>query len=212
MQGLLYIVSGPSGAGKSTVIKSTLDKIIGFSFSVSYTTREKRPGEIDGKDYFFINKSTFLKMKEDGEFLEWAEVHGNYYATSKKFVEKKLKESRGLVLDVDVQGALNIKKIYKNAIYIFILPPSNEDLEKRLKKRGTESKDSLEIRLKDAKWEISHMKDFDYIIVNQEIKESTNQLISVLVAEQLKRERFDERAPFFFKKTTMNFKLRGEIK
>jgi guanylate kinase len=204
MQGLLYIVSGPSGAGKSTVIKSTLSKINGFSFSVSYTTREKRPGEVDGKDYFFIDKTTFLKMKEDEEFLEWAEVHGNYYATSKKFVEEKLKESRGLVLDVDVQGALNIKKIYKNAIYIFILPPSNEDLEKRPKKRGTESNDSLEMRLKDAKWEISHMKDFDYIIVNQEIKESTNQLISVLVAEQLKRERFDESTPFFFK-TNMNF-------
>ncbi|HBT51753.1 MAG TPA: guanylate kinase, partial [Petrotoga sp.] len=168
------------------------------------TTREKRPGEIDGKDYFFIDKSTFFKMKEDGEFLEWAEVHGNYYATSKKILEETLKESRGLVLDVDVQGALNIKKIYKNAIYIFILPPSNEDLEKRLKKRGTESKDSLEIRLKDAQWEISHMKDFDYVIVNQEIEESTNQLISVLVAEQLKRERFDESSRCFFK-INMNF-------
>ncbi|KUK15940.1 MAG: Guanylate kinase [Petrotoga mobilis] len=204
MEGLLYIVSGPSGAGKSTLIKNALDKITGFSFSVSYTTREKRPGEIDGKDYFFIDKSTFFKMKEDGEFLEWAEVHGNYYATSKKILEETLKESRGLVLDVDVQGALNIKKIYKNAIYIFILPPSNEDLEKRLKKRGTESKDSLEIRLKDAKWEISHMKDFDYVIVNQEIEESTNQLISVLVAEQLKRERFDESSRCFFK-INMNF-------
>jgi len=198
--GLLYIVSGPSGAGKSTLIKNVLNKITGFSFSVSYTTRGRRPGEIDGKDYFFIDKSTFLQLKENGELLEWAEVHGNYYGTSKKFVEETLKKSRGLVLDVDVQGALNIKKIYRKAIYIFILPPSNEDLEERLKKRGTESEDSLEIRLKDAKWEISHIKDFDYIIVNQEIEESTNQLISVLVAEQLKRERFDESTPFFFKK------------
>ncbi|POZ89449.1 MULTISPECIES: guanylate kinase [Petrotoga] len=204
MDGLLYIVSGPSGAGKSTLIKNSLDKVIGFSFSVSYTTREKRAGEIDGKDYFFIDKNTFFKMKEGGEFLEWAEVHGNYYATSKKSLEETLKESRGLVLDVDVQGALNIKKIYENAIYIFILPPSHEDLEKRLKKRGTESKNSLEKRLKDAEWEISHIKYFDYVIVNQEIEESTNQLISILVAEQLKRERFNESTPFFFKKN-MNF-------
>lgn len=206
MKGLLYIISGPSGAGKSTIIKACLKKIFGFTFSVSYTTRSKRPGEVDGEDYFFIDLDTFMKMKENGEFLEWANVHGNYYATSKKFVEEKLQESYGLVLDVDVQGALNIKKSYQDAVYIFILPPSSEDLKKRLTKRGTESKDALERRLKNSQWEMSMMNEFNYVLVNCDIEESTNQLLSILVSEQLKYVRYkEEKKPlYFFKKEKYN--------
>lgn len=205
MTGLLYVVSGPSGAGKSTLIKNALNSLNGFSFSVSYTTRAKREGEIDGKDYFFVSLETFMKMKENNEFLEWAKVHGNYYATSKSFVERSLQECKGLVLDVDVQGALNIKSRYPKATYIFILPPSSKDLEERLKKRGTETEDSIETRLKDAESEISQIDIFDYILVNYEILEATKQLMSVLVTQQLKKENFKERDSnfSFFKKGVM---------
>ncbi|PNR92484.1 guanylate kinase [Petrotoga sp. 9PWA.NaAc.5.4] len=205
MTGLLYVVSGPSGAGKSTLIKNALNSLNGFSFSVSYTTRAKREGEIDGKDYFFVSLETFMKMRENNEFLEWAKVHGNYYATSKSFVERSLQECKGVVLDVDVQGALNIKSRYPKATYIFILPPSPKDLEERLKKRGTETEDSIETRLKDAESEISQIDIFDYILVNYEILEATKQLMSVLVTQQLKKENFKER-DFnfsFFKKGVM---------
>ena len=205
MTGLLYVVSGPSGAGKSTLIKNALNSLNGFSFSVSYTTRAKREGEIDGKDYFFVSLETFMKMKENNEFLEWAKVHGNYYATSKSFVERSLQECKGLVLDVDVQGALNIKSRYPKATYIFILPPSSKDLEERLKKRGTETEDSIETRLKDAESEISQIDIFDYILVNYEILEATKQLMSILVTQQLKKENFKERDSnfSFFKKGVM---------
>ncbi len=202
MDGLLYVISGPSGVGKSTLIKNALKKVNGFIFSVSYTTRKKRNGEIEGVDYFFVDEKTFFEMKEKGEFLEWAKVHDNYYATSKSFVEEKLKECRGLVLDVDVQGALNIKKIYKNGVYIFIRPPSVKDLEERLKNRGTETTEVMQIRLNNAKWEMSQIDNFNYIVVNHEIDESSQQLISIWVAEQLKKERYNEVNSnfFFFKK------------
>lgn len=206
MTGLLYVVSGPSGAGKSTLIKNALNSLNGFSFSVSYTTRAKREGEIDGKDYFFVSLETFMKMKENNEFLEWAKVHGNYYATSKSFVERSLQECKGLVLDVDVQGALNIKSRYPKATYIFILPPSSKDLEERLIKRGTETEDSIETRLKDAESEISQIDIFDYILVNYEILEATKQLMSVLVTQQLKKENFKERdCNFSFFKKGVDF-------
>jgi guanylate kinase len=202
MHGLLYVISGPSGVGKSTLIKNALKSLNGFDFSVSYTTRPKRDGETEGIDYFFVDEKTFFEMRDKNEFLEWAKVHGNYYATSKSFVEKKLKECRGLVLDVDVQGALNIQKKYEEAIYIFILPPSIKDLEKRLKNRGTETAEIMQIRLNNAKWEMSKIDNFDYIVVNHEVSESSQQLTSILVAEQLKRERYNELTSqfFFFKK------------
>jgi guanylate kinase len=202
MPGLLYVISGPSGVGKSTLIKNALKSLNGFDFSVSYTTRPKREGEIDGVDYFFVDEETFFKMKAQDDFLEWAKVHGNYYATSKSFVEQKMQECRGLVLDVDVQGALNIQKIYEKAIYIFILPPSIKDLEERLKNRGTETQEVMQIRLNNAKWEMSKIDNFDYIVVNHDINESSQQLTSILVAEQLKRERYNELTSrfFFFKK------------
>lgn len=206
MHGILYVVSGPSGAGKSSIIKKALDIVDGFTFSVSYTTRKKRPGEKEGIDYFFISQSEFDRLKENDEFLEYAEVHGYLYGTSKNFIKDKLNEGYNIVLDVDVQGSLNIKKeLPKESVLIFIAPPSYEDLEKRLKIRGTEKKEDFVKRIGDAKWEMSNLTKFDYLIVNQELSESVNQLTSIIIAEQLKLERVsDHLGKYKFFKQTFN--------
>ncbi|SDC68116.1 guanylate kinase [Geotoga petraea] len=202
--GVLYVVSGPSGAGKSTVIKKALDKVEGFTFSVSYTTREKRPGEIEGEDYFFISEEEFHELKEQGEFLEYAEVHGYYYGTSKSFIKEKLDEGFNIVLDVDVQGSLNIKKeMPYDSVLIFVVPPSYKELQKRLMGRGTENEKDLKKRLEDSKWEIQRMEEFDYLLENNDVPESVNRLISIIIAEQLKISRIkdglEEKVDKFFK-------------
>ncbi|SHE38338.1 guanylate kinase [Marinitoga hydrogenitolerans DSM 16785] len=192
-KGILYVVSGPSGVGKSSIIKSAMSKLEGFSFSVSYTTRPPRPGEVNGKDYFFVDEKTFNKMIENDEFLEYAKVHGHMYGTSKKYIKEKINEGMNIVLDIDVQGALNVvKKMPKETVLIFIAPPSYSELKKRLMNRGTEKKEDLIIRLNDAKWELSKINEFDYLIVNEELKEAINQLISIFIAEQIKTERVTE--------------------
>ncbi|WGS65531.1 guanylate kinase [Marinitoga aeolica] len=192
-KGILYVVSGPSGVGKSSIIKNAMSKLEGFSFSISYTTRPPRPGEKDGKDYFFIDEKTFDKMVENDEFLEYAEVHGHKYGTSKKYIKDKINEGMNIVLDIDVQGALNVvKKMPKETVLIFIAPPSYSELKKRLMNRGTEKEKDLKIRLADAKWELSKINEFDYLIVNEDLNEAINQLISIFIAEQIKTERVTE--------------------
>lgn len=202
--GVLYVVSGPSGAGKSTVIKKALEKVESFTFSVSYTTREKRPGEIEGKDYFFVSEEKFNELKSQGEFLEYAEVHGYYYGTSKFFIKEKLDKGFNIVLDVDVQGSLNIKKeMPHDSVLIFVVPPSYKELQKRLKGRGTENEKDLKKRLEDSKWEIQRMDEFDYLLENKDVSESVNRLISIIIAEQLKISRIkdglEEKVDKFFK-------------
>ncbi|MDN5343193.1 MAG: guanylate kinase [Oceanotoga sp.] len=205
-KGILYIVSGPSGAGKSTLIKKALKTVDGFTFSVSYTTRERRPGEIDGVDYFFVDEDKFMELKEKDEFLEYAKVHGYYYGTSKTFIHEKLEQGYNIVLDVDVQGSLNIKTSIQeeNPVLIFVLPPSYTELEKRLVGRGTESERDLAKRLEDSRWEVSKINEFNYVIVNRDVNESVNQLISVIIAEQLRVCRIENglenRVDTFFKK------------
>ncbi|GAB6189750.1 guanylate kinase [Marinitoga arctica] len=192
-KGILYVVSGPSGVGKSSIIKNAMSKLEGFMFSVSYTTRPPRPGEIDGRDYFFIDEKTFNKMVENNEFLEYAEVHGHKYGTSKVFIEKKMNEGINIVLDIDVQGALNVvRQMRKNSVLIFIAPPSYSELKKRLMNRGTEKERDLKRRLLDAKWELSKINEFDYLIVNEDLNEAINQLLSIFIAEQIKTERVTE--------------------
>ncbi|KLO23704.1 MULTISPECIES: guanylate kinase [unclassified Marinitoga] len=192
-KGILYVVSGPSGVGKSSIIKRAMAKLEGFSFSVSYTTRPARPGETDGKDYFFVDENTFNEMVEKDEFLEYANVHGHKYGTSKKYIEKKINEGFNIVLDIDVQGALNVvKKMPKETVLIFIAPPSYSELKKRLMNRGTEKEKDLKIRLADAKWELSKINEFDYLIVNEDLNEAINQLIAIFIAEQIKTERVTE--------------------
>lgn len=203
-EGVLYVVSGPSGAGKSTIIKKALDKVDGFTFSVSYTTREKRPGEVEGKDYFFISQDKFEELKEKGEFLEYAKVHGYYYGTSKTFIKQKLEEGYNIVLDVDVQGSLNVKKeMPHDSVLIFVVPPSYNELQKRLMGRGTENEKDLKKRLEDSKWEIKQMDEFDYLLENNDVLESVNRLISIIIAEQLRitriKDGLEEKVDKFFK-------------
>ncbi|ABV34182.1 MULTISPECIES: guanylate kinase [Pseudothermotoga] len=189
MKGVLYVVSGPSGVGKTSIIELTLKKVKNIVFSVSCTTRPKRPGEIDGKDYFFVSEPSFMKMVENGEFLEWAVVHSYYYGTLKKFVEEQLENGKNVLLDIDVQGAMTVMKKAGDAVYIFIAPPSFEELKQRLVKRGTEDKTNLERRLEDAKRELSFIPQFEYLIVNENLQESVDQLCSIIVAEQVRVKR-----------------------
>jgi len=191
-KGILFVVSGPSGVGKTSMIKSILSSIRDAVFSVSCTTRPKRPGEVDGKDYFFVSEEEFKKMIEKDEFLEWARVHGYLYGTPKKFVEDNVSKGKDVILDIDVQGALSVKKKVKEAVYIFIAPPSMEDLRERLEKRKTEDREVIERRLEDARWELQLIEEFDYLIINRDLMEAINDLKSIMRSEKLKTIRQKE--------------------
>jgi guanylate kinase len=167
----LIVIVAPSGTGKSTMIKRLRNDFPSLVESVSYTTRPIRPGEVEGKSYFFISREEFLKMRERNDFLEWAEVHGNFYGTSKKFVEDSLNEGKHLLFDLDVQGTDSIKAYFGNrANVIFISPPSIEELEKRLRNRGTEDTQVINIRLNNAQKELLRKNDFDFLIYNDDIE------------------------------------------
>lgn len=192
MKGIIYVVTGPSGVGKSTIIREVLKKFDNLVFSVSYTTRPKRLGEENGTDYFFVDQKTFIKLRDRGEFLEWAEVHGHYYGTSRSQVEEAIRSGKHVLLDVDVQGAMKIMEIYPDAVFVFIAPPTFSDLKNRLMMRKTESEESLQRRLEDAKWELAQAHKFEYLIVNRELTSSIRGLESIVVAEQLKISRMQE--------------------
>ncbi len=196
MAGLLYVISGPSGVGKTSIIEGVMNKVRNVVFSVSCTTRPKRPNEVEGRDYFFVDERTFLDMVKKDEFLEWAIVHGHYYGTPRKFVEDKIKSNVNVILDIDVQGAMTVMKKVRDAVFVFIAPPSFDELKKRLLKRGTEKEEDMVKRLEDAKKELEQIPKFQYLIVNVDLQESIEQLTSIIVAEQLKVNRVIERLGF----------------
>jgi guanylate kinase len=180
--GNLIIVSGPSGAGKTALVGSVLKLVQGVRFSVSYTTRAPRATESDGVEYFFVNRAEFESLVRGDRFLEWAEVHGNLYGTSKAFVEDLMSQGYDVLLDIDVQGADTIRKKRAEAIGIFILPPSFEVLQSRLVHRSLDTETVVEQRLKRACSEISHYKEYDYLIVNEDLGSAIRELESIIVS------------------------------
>ncbi len=167
--GNIIVISAPSGTGKTTIIRSILKILPDVVYSISATTREKRPSEHDGVDYFFIDEETFQQKINDHEFVEWEKVYDYFYGTPKSFVENVISEGKSILLEVDVKGALSIKKVYPDAIMIYLLPPSLEELEKRLRERKTESEKDFQKRIERAKMELSLKENFDYFIVNNNL-------------------------------------------
>jgi guanylate kinase len=188
-RGILFVISSPSGGGKGTLIRRLLDAVQGVSYSVSWTTREARPGEIDGVSYHFVTPDEFIRMRDAGGFLEWAVVHGHLYGTARGVVAQELSEGHDIVLEIDVQGAANVRAVMDSVVSVFILPPSFEILRARLTARMTERPEELELRLRNARTEVEQYRHFDYVIVNDEIERAAQQLASIVYAERARRER-----------------------
>jgi guanylate kinase len=188
MSGNLFIVSAPSGAGKTSLVNALLAATPDIDLSVSYTTRAPRPGEVDGREYHFVSRATFLEMAQRGDFLESAEVYGNLYGTSQVWIRNEIAHGRDILLEIDWQGAAQVRKIFPGCISIFILPPSLQALETRLKGRKQDSAEVIEQRLQAARDDIAHVAEFDYVIINDKLGEAVRELQAVVVAAGLRRE------------------------
>ena len=178
----LFIISAASGAGKTTIVKELLKKCSNLKVSISHTTRKPRPSEVNGKDYFFTEITEFEKMIEEGLFLEYAHCHGNFYGTSKKSVHSLLENGTDVILEIDWQGAHSIKKIFPEAVSIFIMPPSLEILKERLIERNQDSLEVIETRMQSAEEEISHANEFDYVTINEELTHTVSELMKLFTA------------------------------
>ena len=184
--GSLFIVAAPSGAGKTTLVKLLLERDPGVSLSVSYTTRAPRPGEEDGHAYHFVDVATFLAMRERGDFLEWAEVHGNYYATSRPWLEAQMAAGVDILLEIDWQGAQQVRRAFPDAVGIFVMPPSLAELERRLRGRGQDSDQVIADRLSAALGEMAHVGEFAFVIINNNLQEALEDLLAAVRASRLR--------------------------
>lgn len=189
MKGRIFVLSGPSGSGKSTLIGGVRKRIDNLLYSISHTTRSPRLNEKNGVDYFFIDETTFKNMIEKDAFLEWARVYDDYYGTSCGSVEEKLNTGFDIILDIDIQGAKNIKEKINDCQLIYILPPSTEILEKRLLKRATDSPAVIERRIKQVNKELSNCKWYDYMIINDDLEKAINELEAIIIADRCSSER-----------------------
>lgn len=192
-KGNIFIISAPSGAGKTTICKKVLGSVRTIKPSVSFTTRKPRAGELNGRDYWFVRETEFRKMIERDEFIEWAEVHGNLYGTSGRMMEKLMDAGSDVLLDIDTQGAAAIRKKIRGGIYVFILPPSLKELKARLLNRAANTKADMKRRLGRAAEEIKAVEMYDYVIVNDILKEAVGDLKAILKSEGLRREKSDRR-------------------
>jgi guanylate kinase len=199
MTGNLFIITAPSGAGKSTLTAKLLEEDKNIHLSVSCTTRAPRPGEVDGRDYHFVDKASFMGMLERGEFLESAEVHGNHYGTSQAWIRTQRAAGRDILLEIDWQGAQQVRRIFTDTVGIFILPPSITELERRMRRRGQDSEEVVRRRLSVAADEMSHAAEFEYVIINNDFEEARRDLIAVVRASRLVYSRQLERYPDVFK-------------
>lgn len=191
-RGLLIVVSGPSGAGKGTICKALLEKHDDLFISVSATTRQPRVGEIDGINYHFITKEDFLTRVEQNDFLEYAEVYGNYYGTPRSKVEEMLESGKNVILEIDIQGALKVKENFKEGVFIFILPPSMEELKQRIIKRGSETPESLMRRFKSAYQEINYISKYNYAVVNDVVDVAVSKIEGIITAEKCRVDRIKD--------------------
>lgn len=189
MPGNLFIVSAPSGAGKTSLVNALLARNRLVDVSVSYTSRAPRPGEVDGKDYHFVSRETFMAMTKNGDFLESAEVYGNLYGTSQSWIEMEIAGGHDILLEIDWQGAAQVRHKFPDCISIFILPPSLHALEIRLRGRKQDSEEVIAQRLRAAQADIAHVAEFDYVIINNELDEALRQLDAVIIAASLRRDR-----------------------
>ena len=181
--GILFVVSSPSGGGKSSVIRALLKDNPGLDYSVSVTSRPSRPGEVDGESYTFVSEEKFRKWIEEGRFYEWAKVHNHYYGTRKDVIQEKLSQGRDVIMDLDFQGGLNVKQQSPSSVLIFLLPPSMEELENRLRSRGTDSEEVIRVRLKNAREEMRYASKYDYILINDRLETAISETGEIIHAE-----------------------------
>jgi guanylate kinase len=198
MQGILFIVSAPSGAGKSSLVSALLESDAGLQLSISYTTRPPRPGEKNGREYFFVDRDTFARMRAGAEFLESAEVYDNFYGTSQRQIAEALAASRDVLLEIDWQGAAQVRRLFADTVSIFILPPSIEELERRLRARAKDAEEVIQRRIAAAQSEIRHAVEFDYVIINKDFEEARADLAAVVRAARVTMRRQRQRYPGLF--------------
>jgi guanylate kinase len=189
--GSLFVVSAPSGAGKTTLVKLLLERDRQVRHSISYTTRPPRPGEQNGREYHFIDVATFVAMRERGDFLESAEVHGNFYGTSRVWLEEQMGAGHDMLLEIDWQGAQQVKRLFPEAVGVFVMPPSVEELERRLRGRGQDSEEVIQRRVAAALGEMEHVSEFDFVIINNNLQEALEDLCAAVRAS---RQRFAKQA------------------
>lgn len=188
MKGRLLVISGPSGAGKGSISKRIIDEVDDLVYSISMTTRAPRPDEVNGKNYYFVTHEQFERTIAEDGFLEYAKVYGEYYGTPKAKVLEQLDEGKDVVLEIDIQGAMNIRKSYPKGVLIFILPPSMAELRKRITGRGSETKGDIELRLGEALKEIAYIDKYDYCVVNGDLDEAVSRVKAIIVAEHSRVE------------------------
>lgn len=184
--GSMLMIVAPSGAGKSSLVRGLLEKDPSLQLSISFTTRSPRPGEQDGREYNFVSEADFLKRRDAGDFLEWASVHGNYYGTSKSWIEAQMAQGKDVMLEIDWQGARQIREIVPGAIWIFVLPPSIQTLEDRLRKRAQDDEATIAKRVAAAKEELSHVREADYLVINDLFEAALFELRQIISASRLR--------------------------